>query len=92
MGSQREATEATIEVMRGEGSLSDVDGALVAMALGLADAVDGDPSNAALWRELRAALSAVKECGLDGDDDDTHDFVISVQTPGRAKVGNAKKS
>lgn len=89
---QSAALKETLESMRSEGRLSDEDGAVVAMAEGLAAALDDDPSNAALWREYRAALSAVKECGLDGDDDDTHDFVISVQTPGRAKVGHATKS
>lgn len=89
--SQADALMETLAAMRDEGRLSEQDGALVAMAEGLAAALDDDPSNAALWREYRAALSAVKECGLDGDDDDTQEFVVSIATPGRAKVGHAKK-
>lgn len=68
--------------------LADVDKALIALARGLAAAVDADPcpvcgagQNAALWREYRAALQALTEAGSGDADDDTRDFLIKIQTP-----------
>lgn len=69
--------------------LKDEDEALVAMARGLAAAVDAEPENAALWRELRAVVLALGERGADKDvDDDTGEFLLAIRTPMRAPVGD----
>ena len=79
--------ERTIKAIKHR--LSDETEALVALARGLAAAVDAAPENAALWREYRAAVTVLSEVGADGDiDDDTQAFVLSVRTPVRAPVGH----
>jgi hypothetical protein len=45
-----------------------------------------------LWREYRAAVQSLMEAGADGVDDDSASFLVSIQTPGRAKVRNSKES
>lgn len=83
--------ERTIKAMAGQ--LDESDEALVALARGLAVAVDAAPENAALWREYRAAVTALSEAGADGDgDDDTQAFLLSIRTPVRPPMGNPKKS
>jgi len=73
--------------------LGEGDEALMALARGLAAAVDAAPENAALWREYRAAVVALSEAGADGDaDDDTQAFLLSIRTPMRPTMGNAKNS
>jgi len=68
--------------------------ALVAVAQGLASAVDRQPDTAALWREYRAAVLALLSAGDVGDaDDDAQEWLVSIRTPGvRAAVGDAKES
>ena len=87
---QRQSVEKTVKALAD--SLEDEHEALIATALGLADAVDDDPSNAALWREMRAALNDLRLAAAEGGDDDSAQFLALVTTPMRAKVGNAKKS
>ncbi|HUR24017.1 MAG TPA: hypothetical protein VMZ73_09125 [Acidimicrobiales bacterium] len=65
--------------------------ALLALARSLAQAVDDKPGDSGLWREYRAVVSALSEVGADDADDDTASFLVSVTTPGRAKVGNPPK-
>ena len=90
-GSNIDGLERTIKAMAAR--LEEHDEALVALARGLAAAVDAAPENAALWREYRAAVTALSERGADGDtDDDTQAFLLSIRTPVRPAVGNAKKS
>jgi hypothetical protein len=55
--------------------------ALKAMVLGLAEAVDSDPKNAALWRELRAAVTTLREATENNSDDDSATFLFSIKTP-----------
>lgn len=75
------------------GDLALVDPALVAMAKGLAVAVDDDPSNAALQREYRQVYLEVREAAAGGIDDDTATFRVSIQTPrGRASLVDAEDS
>lgn len=90
-GSNADGLERTIKALAGR--LEEDDEALVALARGLAAAVDAAPENAALWREYRAAVTALSEAGADGDvDDDTQAFLLTLRTPVRPKVGNAKNS
>lgn len=90
-GSNADGLERTIKAMASW--LDETDEALVALARGLAAAVDAAPENAALWREYRAAVTALGERGAEGDiDDDTEAFLLSIRTPLRPKVGNPKKS
>lgn len=79
--------KATLAALEAAGRLDDEAAALVALASGLAAAVDAEPGNAALWREYRATLAALTEVGTDGDDDDTASFILKVRTP----LGNAAK-
>lgn len=74
--------EQTLKALEAAGRLTDVDLALVALARGLAVAVDAEPENAALWREYRAALVALSAAGADNIDDDARDFILSIRTPG----------
>jgi hypothetical protein len=75
-----------LKTLEGSGDIALVDDALVAMAKGLAAAVDADPSNAALWREYRQVWVAVKEAAAGGIDDDTASFLVTVRTPGRGSA------
>jgi hypothetical protein len=82
--------ERTIKALSAH--LDEEDEALIALARGLAGAVDADPANAALWREYRAAVGALVEAGTDHDvDDDTKAFLFEVRTPVRTKVGDTPK-
>lgn len=85
-GSNAQGLERTIKAF-GE-RLGEDDEALVALARGLAAAVDADPANAALWREYRAAVTALREVGTadDGDDDDAKDWLLTIRTPVRTEV------
>lgn len=88
-GSNTGGLERTIKAMTAR--LEEHDEALLALARGLAAAVDAAPDNAALWREYRAAVTALREVGSEGDiDDDTEAFLLSIRTPVRAKVVNTK--
>lgn len=85
-----EGLERTLAAMTA--ALEPKDEALVALARGLAAAVDADPSSAALWREYRAAVTDLSEVGGGDDlDDDAAGFLLAVRTPVRSTVGNAKK-
>lgn len=75
-----EAVAATIDALRAEGKLGEADEAFVALALGLAAAVDADPENAALWREYRAALATLTTVGTGAGDDDTQSFLVAVSS------------
>ena len=44
--------------------------ALIVSFVMLAEAVDSDPTNAALWGQYRAAEAAVREVATGGDDDE----------------------
>ena len=86
-GTNAVGLERTIKAM--DARLDEMNEALVALARGLAAAVDAAPDNAALWREYRAAVTALMEVGSDGDiDDDTQAFLLALRTPLRSKVGN----
>lgn len=64
--------------------------AFVAMVLGLASAVDSDTDNAALWRELRAAVTTLREATENNSDDDSTTFLFSLKTPRvSSKMGDA---
>lgn len=83
--------ERTIKAVQGR--LVDADEALIALARGLAAAVDAAPENAALWREYRAAVAALAEAAVAGDvDDDTKDFLLTIRTPVRATMVDPSES
>jgi hypothetical protein len=56
-----EALRQTIEALRSSGQLDQIDEARIAIALGLARAVDTMPDNPSMWREYRAAEKALRE-------------------------------
>lgn len=62
------ADEMVRHVRSLEGAASEADEPLLTAVAMLAEAVDSDPTNAALWRQYRDALDAVK--GLTSGDDD----------------------
>ena len=53
------------------GERADGDAALLTTFVMLAEAVDADPTNAALWGQYRAAESAIREASGSDDDDFT---------------------
>lgn len=83
-----EGLQITLDAM----NLEPVNEALIAIATGLADAVDADPKNAALWREFRAAVTELRKAGAGDVDDDTTEFLVSIRTPVSAKVGDPAQS
>lgn len=83
--------DRTLKALGAAGRLDDTDQALVALARGLAAAVDAEPENAALWREYRAALVALSTTGSDNIDDDARDFILSIRTPLRTQVVDAEE-
>ena len=86
-GSNEAGLERTIKAMAAK--LDEGHEALMALARGLAAAVDAAPENAALWREYRAAVAALTEAGAAGDvDDDTQAFILALRKPVRPKMGN----
>jgi hypothetical protein len=90
-GSNAVGLERTLKALAGR--LDGEDEAVVALARGLAAAVDADPANAALWREYRAAVTALAEAAVsDETDDDTRDFLLTIRTPLRAEVVDSSGS
>lgn len=87
-GRNQLAALRTIDALRESGQLEAIDDALVEAFLSLAIAVDLEPAKADLWREYRQFSAALKEAAAGGSDDDTQAFLITVQTPGRAAVGD----
>ena len=67
---QVDSLAATIEALAAAGRLEAIDAATVAVAQGLAAAVDADPTNASLWREYRAAVETLRGVGADSSSDD----------------------
>ena len=67
-GPNRQAAEATVATLAEQ--FTDGDVALVTGFVMLAEAVDADPTNAALWGQYRAAEAAVREVANRGDDDE----------------------
>jgi hypothetical protein len=66
-GPNRMAADAVIAAVAAE--FGDVDGALLTGFVMLAEAVDADPTNAALWGQYRAAETVIREAAS-GDDDE----------------------
>lgn len=71
-----EALELTLRAL--EGRLRPEDAALVALAKGLARAVETNAENAALWREYRAALAQLMERTDDSDSDDGFEQLLAA--------------
>ena len=86
-GSNAAGLERTIKALSPR--LGEDDEALMALARGLAAAVDAAPDNAALWREYRAAVTTLTEAGAGDVDDETKDFLLTIRTPVRPKVGHS---
>lgn len=63
--------------------------ALVALARGLAGAVDAEPGNAALWREYRAAVTTLGQVAGGEVDDDTAAFLVAIRTPALRREENS---
>lgn len=78
---------AAVEAFVGTLEPEQRDEPLIAMATGLALAVDAEPGNAALWRELRVAVQGLREAAERGTDDDA-----AFRDELRTQVGNTKKS
>ena len=82
-GRNRIAAEETIAALRSAGRLETIDSARITTFQTLADAVDADPVNASLWREYRAAETALREVNDDGNTELT-EILSRLSTP----VGN----
>lgn len=55
-----DALEKTLSTLRNLGRLEAVDAALVQALRSMAESLDRDPSNAALWRQYREALRELR--------------------------------
>lgn len=75
------ALETAIAALADAGTIDDTDAAAVEVARCMAVAVTLDPTNAALWREYRAAVAALMEAGADGSDDSVETFRLSLTLP-----------
>lgn len=70
------------------GRLEKVDEALVGLCRGLAAAVDVQPQTAALWKEYREALTALRSAGNERDTDAFGDLLAEL----RSSVGDPPAS
>lgn len=61
------ALEKTLSAMANCGRIEDVDAAAVQALKSMAEALDDDPSKAALWREYLNALAEVRRADDDAD-------------------------
>lgn len=66
MSTNVQALEVTLAALRDTGRVENVDAALVQALGSMAEALDQDPSNAALWRQYRETLGE-----LTADDSDS---------------------
>ena len=78
VGPNRGAADVTVAALRELGRLERVDEAAVMTFVTLGDAVDADPTNAALWGQYRAAEEALRGLGIDGKDDPFAQFVAEL--------------
>ena len=85
---QVESLAETIAALRSSGRLEQVDAATVAVAQGLAAAIDADPTNASMWREYRAAVETLRGVGADSNSDDA--FTEALAAIMRPAVRNAE--
>jgi hypothetical protein len=75
-----EAVKQTIAALIDAGHLDAGDAARITTAESLARACDLDPGNASLWREYRAAETALHEV-RNAVSDDERDLVSALRTP-----------
>jgi hypothetical protein len=80
-GPNRLAAEALARSLEGLQRIEEIDHATVEVALLLGEAVDSDPTNAALWGQFRAALADLRGVGAGGDDDAFAVFLASLGAP-----------
>jgi phage tail protein X len=62
------AFEVTLKALAGAGRVEPVDEALVQACRSMAEQLDVDPSNAALWRQYRETVAELTEADVDVDD------------------------
>lgn len=89
---QVESLAITIEALAQLGRLEDIDAATVAVAQGLAAAVDADPTNASLWREFRAAVETLRGVGAESSNDDAFAQAIAAIMRPEVRDGQNAKS
>lgn len=87
-GSQAAAFEQTLAALVELGQVAQVDEALVGLCRGLAAAVDAQPATAALWKEYREALTALRQAGESRDTDAFGELLAEL----RSSVGDASPS
>lgn len=88
IGPNRKAADKTVTTIRGMQRLEAIDDALVMAFRMLAEAVDHDPTNAALWREYRSAEVALRMVGSDGGGDELSRILAEMSTA----VGDTKNA
>lgn len=81
------AAEATVNSLRDAGKISEIDEVKAEAVLSMAEALDTDPQNAALWRVYVAALTELTTDKA-GESDDIRDIFFYMQS----KVGNPKNT
>ncbi len=74
-----------MRVLRGLGRLEPIDDALVTAFLGLAEAVEASPDNAALWGKYFYAEAALRRVGVDGDPDGFQSLLNEITGDGAVR-------
>ena len=87
-GKNRIAAEAMIVDMENMGRLDPIDAARVQVVRSIADQLDCDPSNAAMWRTYLESVTDLMGPDEDGDDIET----LIAQINSRAPVGDTKET
>lgn len=80
-GPNRKAADKTIAAAGKLKRFEPIDDALVTGFVMLAESVDNDPTNAALWREYRAAEVSLRAVGADDGSGALDKFLATLQTP-----------
>jgi hypothetical protein len=87
-GPNRLAADELVGVLRGDDTISTHHAALVTGFAMLAEAVDADPTNAALWGQYRQAEVAVRSL-MESNNDPLADLLAELNGAGDADVRNA---
>ena len=77
----RDVAENLVAVLRDMARVERVDEAICSTAVLLGEAVDTDPSNAALWGQFRAALADLRSVGAGDNGDAFADLLAELSAP-----------
>lgn len=91
-GPNRVAAEQTLAAVRALGRVEPIDEALTSAFVLLGEAVDNDPTNAALWGQYRASEESLRGLGGDANEDAFAEFLAGLSSEVRdAEVGEPQE-